>query len=69
MKILQQLIDNSMTQERKETIHKIYEFLYNISLEYHDDFTVDYIKRNYIAKNNILNNDETSNKTEFRKIY
>lgn len=66
--LFQQLIDNSMTQERKDTINKIYEFLYNISLEYHDDFTVDYIKRNYIAKNNILNNDETSNKTEFNEI-
>lgn len=66
--LFQQLIDNSMTEERKDTINKIYFYLYNISLEYHDDFTVDYIKRNYIPKNNILNNDESSNKTEFNEI-
>ena len=62
------LIESSNYVNRKNTVEEVFNFIYAHCQDIHEDFTIDYVKSCYLAKNNFLNKDEVNNKTEFDEI-
>ena len=65
-KLFKEMISHSMNEVKLNTIKSIFEHIQKISKDYNnDELTVEFVKRIYSSKNNILNNDENNCKIEF----
>jgi hypothetical protein len=65
-KLFKEMISHTMSEVKLNIIKSIFEHIQQMSKDYNsDELTIEFVKRIYSSKNNILNNDENSCKIEF----